>query len=75
MWRGKGLLERRGEGGGVHRESKGRGPPTAEMQDIQDICKEVQKCTTMTHSAYTFVIMSEDSNATHLFGSIHCAFT
>ena len=36
----------------------------------QHIRKELQECTTLTHSAYTFVIMSEDSNSTHLFGYV-----
>ena len=44
-----------GEGG---RGSRGEPPPLpAEMNHIH---QELQKCTTLTHSAYTFVIMSED---------------
>ena len=49
------LLERRGEGG---RGSRGGGepPPPAGMNHMD---QELQKCTTLTHSVYTFVIMSE----------------
>ena len=49
------LLERRGEGG---RGSRGGGepPPPAGLNHID---QELQKCTTLTHSVYTFVIMSE----------------
>ena len=42
-----------GEGG---RGSKGGSPPRAGMNHID---QELQKCTTVTHSGYTFVIMSE----------------
>ena len=59
------LLQRRGEGGGGEGGggeggggSRGEGsPPPAEMNHIH---QELQKCTTLTHSAYIFVIMSED---------------
>ena len=34
-------------------------PPAAKMNHIN---QKLQKCTTLTHSAYTFVIMSEHSN-------------
>ena len=49
------LLERRGEGG---RGSRGGGlpPPPAGLNHID---QELQKCTTLTHSVYTFVIMFE----------------
>ena len=61
------LLERRGGGG-----PGGGDPPRAGMNHIN---QELQKCTTLTHSAYTFVIMSEHRFSNHLFGSIHCALT
>ena len=35
---------------------QGGDPPLPKMQHIH---KELQKCTTLTHSAYTFVIMSK----------------
>ena len=44
----------RGGGGGIQ---GGAPPPPAEMNHIH---QEVQKCTTLTHSASTFAIMSED---------------
>ena len=57
---GRALLEGRGE---VGRGSKGGregvqwgDPPPAGMNHIN---QELQKCTTLTHSAYTVVIMSE----------------
>ena len=56
-----------GGGGGP-----GGDPPPAGMNHIN---QELQKCTTLTHSAYTFVIMSERRYSNHLSGSIHCALT
>ena len=61
---GRALLERRGEGG---RRSRGGGegvqgggaPPPPPSSGMNHINRELQKCTTLTHSAYTFVIMSE----------------
>ena len=52
------LLERRGEGG---RGSRGEPLPPAERQHIR---KKLQKCTKLTRSACTFVIMSEDRQCT-----------
>ena len=49
--RGEGGEGARGGGGGV------QGEPPAELNHIH---LELQKCTTLTHSAYTFVIMSEN---------------
>ena len=53
------MLERRGEGGsgsrGGREGSRGGEPPPAGMNHID---QELQKCTTLTHSAYTFAIMS-----------------
>ena len=56
LWGGvRALLERMGEaGGGVRGEPP---PPPAEMQHTH---KELQKHIKLTHSAYTFVITSED---------------
>ena len=59
-------------GGGPGDGWRGSTPPPAGMNHIG---QELQKCTTLTHSAYTFVIMSEHSSSNHLFGSIHCALT
>ena len=44
------LLERRG---------RGRPPPPPPPAGMNHIGQELQKCTTLTHSVYTFVIMSE----------------
>ena len=65
---GGALLERRGEGGRVSRG----GTPPARMNHIN---QELQKHTTLTHSAYTFVTMSGHGYSNHLLGSIHCALT
>ena len=61
---GGALLERRvegGRGGGGGGGSPGGSPPppppSAKMNHIH---QELQKCTTLTHSAYTFVITSGD---------------
>ena len=65
---GRALLEQRGEGG---QGSRGGSPPAG----MNHIDQELQKCTTLTHSVYTFVIRSEHRQSNHLFGSIHCALT
>ena len=53
---GRALLKWRGEGGRGSRGGESR-PPAG----MNHIYQELQKCTTLTHSAYTFVIMSEQS--------------
>ena len=62
-WGGRALLERRGEGGRGSRGEGGEGvqggSPTPFLR-MNDIRQELQKCITLTHSACTFVIMSED---------------
>ena len=47
----------RGPRGGGEGVQGGAPPPRAELNHIH---LELQKCTTLTHSAYTFVIMSEN---------------
>ena len=47
---------RGGGGGGEVVQGGGSPPPPARMNHID---QELQKCTTLTHSVYTFVIMSE----------------
>ena len=69
------LLERRGQGGRGSRGGGpggegGRGSREGErgvqggapprLAEMNHIHQELQNCTTLTHSAYTFVIMSED---------------
>ena len=64
---------RESRGGGWSRGGGGlpRHPPAG----LNHIYQELQKCTTWTHSVYTFVIMSEHRYSNYLFGSIHCALT
>ena len=66
--RGRALLERRGAGGRGSRGSREGGGSTGEPPPPLPKCsKELQKCTTLTHSAYTFVIMSEDTQGASSF--------
>ena len=58
---GRALLERRGEGGRGSRGGvvQGGEPPPPPLAGMNHIDQELQKCTTLTHSVYTFVIMYE----------------
>ena len=69
--RGSGCCLSGGERGG--RGPRGGAPPPPSR--MTHINQELQKYTTLTHSAYTFVIISEHTHSNHLFGSIHCALT
>ena len=58
---GRALLEQRGEGGRGSRGGGGvvRGGSPRPPAGMNHIDQELQKCTTLTHSVYTSVIMPE----------------
>ena len=56
-----------GGGGGRCLSGGGRGSRGELPAEMQHIRKELQQCTTLTHSAYTFVVMSEDRQCNSSF--------
>ena len=57
-------MEGGGGRGGLGEGGRFRGEPPAEMQHIR---KELQNCTTQNHSAFSFVVMSEDGQCNSSF--------
>ena len=65
----QGRREMHVEGGRGYRGGR-EGVQEGGVAGMNHIDQELQKCTTLTYSAYTFVIMSEHRYSNHLFGSV-----